>query len=115
MLPNGIIGQLYGPSEGCRNDNFLLTKSGLLECIAHFAHPEDLAADAPYKERAYKIPRDPTYGVGPHIISPFVGMADCMEEEKMWNAEMSVVHIEVEHGFGIVANTWPVLNAGWKM
>ena len=23
--------------------------------------------------------------------------------------------IEVEHGFGIVANTWPFLNAGWKM
>ena len=36
-------------------------------------------------------------------------------EEKEWNARMSAVHIEVEHGFGIVANTWPFLNAGWKM
>ncbi|KAJ6600829.1 hypothetical protein B0H10DRAFT_1887659, partial [Mycena sp. CBHHK59/15] len=28
---------------------------------------------------------------------------------------MSAVRIEVEHGFGIVANLWPFLNAGWKM
>lgn len=28
---------------------------------------------------------------------------------------MSAVCIEVEHGFRIVANTWPFLNAGWKM
>ena len=28
---------------------------------------------------------------------------------------MAVVRIEVEHGFGIVTNTWPFLNAGWKM
>ena len=42
-------------------------------------------------------------------------MGDRTEEEKAWNAEMSAVRIEVEHGFGIVANTWPFLNAGWKM
>ena len=115
MLPNGIIGHLYGPFEGHQNDNFLLTESGLLEHLAHFAHPEDLAADVPYKEQTYQIFGDPAYGVGPHIISPFAGRGDCTEEEKMWNAEMSAVRIEVEHGFGIVANTWPVLNAGWKM
>ena len=114
MLPNGIIGHLYGPSEGCRNNNLLLMESGLLECLAHFAHPEDLA-DAPYEERTYQMFRDPAYGVGPHIISPFAGMGDRTEEEKAWNAEMSAVRIEVEHGFGIVANTWPFLNAGWKM
>ncbi len=115
MLPNGIIGHLYGPFEGRRNDNFLLTESGLLEHLAHFAHPEDLAADAPYEEQTYQMFGDPAYGVGPHIISPFAGMGDCTEEEKTWNAEMSAVWIEVEHGFGMVANTWPFLNAGWKM
>jgi nuclease HARBI1 len=73
-----------------------------------------LAADAPYEEQTYQIFGDPAYGVGPHIISPFTGIGD-HTEEKTWNAEMSTVHIEVEHGFGIVANTWPFLNAGWKM
>src|SRR6202167_4670422 len=38
MLPNGIIGHLYGPFEGRRNDNILLTESGLLERLAQFAH-----------------------------------------------------------------------------
>jgi nuclease HARBI1 len=28
---------------------------------------------------------------------------------------MSQTRIVVEHGFSIVANTWPFLNAGWKM
>jgi hypothetical protein len=28
---------------------------------------------------------------------------------------MSETRIVVEHGFGIIANTWPFLNAGWKM
>ena len=28
---------------------------------------------------------------------------------------MLAVWIEVEHGFGIVSNTWPFPNAGWKM
>lgn len=42
MLPNGIIGHLYGPVEGRRNDNFLLTESTLLEALAEFAHQEEL-------------------------------------------------------------------------
>ena len=89
-------------------------ESGLLECLAHFVHPEDLAAHAPYEEWTYQMFGDPAYRVGQHIISPFAGMGD-RTEEKAWNAEMSGVWIEVEHGFGIVTNTWPFLNAGWKM
>jgi nuclease HARBI1 len=115
MLPNGIIGHLYGPFEGHQNDNFLLSESGLLECLSHFAHPEDLAADAPYEEQTYQIFGDPAYGLGPHIISPFAGMGNRTEGEMTWNAEMFAVRIEVEHGFGIVASTWPFLNASWKM
>ena len=53
MLPNGIIGHLYSPFEGHQNDNILLTETCLLECLAHFAHMEDLAADAPCEEWTY--------------------------------------------------------------
>jgi hypothetical protein len=55
------------------------------------------------------------YGLGPHIISPFSGAGERTEEELEWNSQMSAVRIEVEHGFAIVSNTWPFLNAGWKM
>jgi hypothetical protein len=115
MLPNGIIGHLYGPFEGRRNDNYLLTESGLLDRLAHFAHQEDVDDNTPLEDRYFQLFGDPAYGVGHHIISPFAGAGERTPEEKEWNAQMSAVRIEVEHGFGIVANLWPFLNAGWKM
>lgn len=115
MLPNGIIGHLFGPFEGRRADNFLLKESKFLERIALFAHEEDWNENAPMEERYFQIFGDPAYGVGRHIMSPFSGAGERTEAEKEWNASMSAVRIEVEHGFGIVANTWPFLNAGWKM
>ena len=115
MLPNGIIGHLYGPFEGRRNDNFLLTDSGLLDRLSQFAFRADIAEGAPMEERNFHIFGDPAYGVGPHIMSPFSGLGERTVEEQEWNSEMSAVRIEVEHGFGIVSNTWPFLNAGWKM
>ncbi|KAF7343289.1 DDE Tnp4 domain-containing protein [Mycena venus] len=70
MLPNGIIGHLYGPVEGRRNDNFLLTESTLLDALAEFAHQEDVDEDTPIERRYFQIFGDPAYGVGPHIMSP---------------------------------------------
>jgi hypothetical protein len=49
------------------------------------------------------------------MISPFSRPGNRTEEEQQFNAAMGAVRIEVEHGFGIVANTWPALNAHWKM
>jgi hypothetical protein len=115
MLPNGIIGHLYGPMEGRRNDNFLLTESGLLDRLAMFAHQPDVDEDTPIEDQYFQTFGDPAYGEGPHIMSPFSGAGERTEEEKEWNAKMSAVRIEVEHGIGIVANLWPFLNAGWKM
>ena len=37
MLPNGMFGHLFGPVEGRRNDNYLLTASGLLDKCAQYA------------------------------------------------------------------------------
>jgi nuclease HARBI1 len=58
---------------------------------------------------------DPAYGVSAHIQSPFSGAGEHTEEQKEWNMLMSQSRIVVEHGFGIVSNTWPFLNASWKM
>ena len=115
MLPNGIIGHLFGPMEGRRNDAYLLSESGILRKFAAFAFQEDMPLNAPVEQCTFQVFGDPAYGLGPHIISPFSGARERTEEELEWNAQMSAVRIEVEHGFGIVSNLWPFLNAGWKM
>ena len=115
MLPNGMISHLFRPEEGCHNDNFLLTKSGLLDtCAVHAIH-EGTGEDTPTEERFLQLFGDPTYGVSHQIISPYAGFGEQTDEEMEWNAGMAAVMIEIEHGFGIVQNTWPFLNAGWKM
>ncbi|KAI3998292.1 hypothetical protein K523DRAFT_376698 [Schizophyllum commune Tattone D] len=115
MLPNGIIGHLYGPWEGRRNDNALLAGSGLMERLERFAIREDVPEDAPIEERFLQIFGDPAYGLGPHILSPFAGPGVRTKEQQAWNAMMSKVRITVENGFGNITNLFPFLNAGWKM
>ena len=115
MLPNGMFGHLFGPHEGRRNDAFMLTESGILDSCVEFAVREGTNTDTPDEERYFQLFGDPAYGVSAQIQSPFAGVGDRTEEERQWNAMMSQARIVVEHGFGIVANTWPFLNAGWKM
>ncbi|KAF7987128.1 hypothetical protein HWV62_339 [Athelia sp. TMB] len=115
MLPNGIFGHLFGPEPGRHNDNHLLNKSRLLETCAKHAVRPGTNDNTPAAERFFQIFGDPAYGISHQIISPFAGPGERTEAEKAWNESMASVRIEVEHGFGIVANTWPFLNAGWKM
>ena len=112
MLLNGIIGHLFGPWEGCNADSFLLRTSKLLEtCAVRDSTDENM----PTEEWFLQLFGDPAYGVSNQIISPFSGHGERTNAEMDWNAEMAAVQIEVEHGFSIVSNTWPFLNAGWKM
>jgi len=115
MLPNGMFGHLFGPLEGRRNDNFLLSESGLLEKCIRYAVRTDTDEITPAEQRFLQIFSDPAYGISNQLLSPFVGPGERTTEERDWNAAMASVRIEVEHGFGIVANLWPYLNAGWKM
>lgn len=115
MLPNGLFGHLFGPEEARRNDNHLLRKSGILEACEAHAVRDGTTEDTPADQRYLQIFGDPAYGVSHQIISPFSAANARSEDEQQWNAEMASVRIEVEHGFGIVANKWPFLNAGWKM
>lgn len=115
MLVNGIIGHLYGPVEGRRNDNFLLVESGLLEWCRSFAIRPGIPDDVPPEERYLQLFGDSAYGVSYQILSPFAGLGERTEEEKMWNQAMSKPRMSVEHGFGIVVSTWPFLNAFWKL
>ena len=114
MLPNGMFGHFFGPEAG-RHNNHFLAKSGFLNlCAQHAIHPGTNNDDPPHIQYL-QIFGDPAYRVSNQIISPYAGAREWTAEEKEWNAEMASVRIKVEHGFGIVANTWPFLNAGWKM
>jgi hypothetical protein len=115
MLPNGMFGHLFGPEPGRRNDAHLLNKSGLLNTCMEHAVRDGTDENTPVNERFLQVFGDPAYGISNQIVSPFAGAGERTEEEMEWNAEMASVRIEVEHGFGIVLNTWPFLNTGWKM
>jgi hypothetical protein len=115
MLPNGMFGHLFGPHEGRRHGAFLLTESEILDTCAEHAVREGTDIHTPDAQRFLQISGDPAYGIGNQIMSPFAGAGVRTEEQKEWNAEMASVRIEVEHGFGIVTNTCPFWNAGWKM
>lgn len=112
-LPNGLFGHLFGPVEGQRNDNHLLSKSRLLDVCAVYALRRGADENTPIHQRFFQLFGDPAYGLGPCILSPFSGV-DRTEEDMEWNAAMSAVRIEVEHGLGDVTRLWPFLNAWWK-
>ena len=114
VLPNGIIGHLFGPYEGRHHDRHLLNESGLLDaCLEHAIQPGSEEGDDP-QDRYFQLFGDPAYGVSRVIMSPFADN-DRTPEELEWNNAMSKAHIEVEHIFGIICRTWPFLNAYWKM
>jgi hypothetical protein len=115
MLPNGIFGHLFGPHEGRRNDSFLLNESGLLATCAEYAVREGTDENTPDGERYLQLFGDPAYGNSQQINSPFAGLGVRTEEEKEWNLAMAAERIGVEHGFALVTNNFPFLNAGWKM
>lgn len=73
MLPNGMFGHLFGPYEGRRNDNLLLDESGLLQKLEGYAvREEDYEGEDTNFQGTLQLFGDPAYGVGPHLISPFV-------------------------------------------
>lgn len=110
-----MFGHLFGPEPGRHNDCYLLNKSRILDTCAEHAVRPGTDENTPAQQRYLQIFGDPAYGISNQIISPFSGAGERTEAEREWNAGMSGVRIEVEHGFGVVSNTWPFLNAGWKM
>jgi hypothetical protein len=69
----------------------------------------------PLPRHYFQLFGDLEYGVSPQIQSSFSGPGEQTEAEQEWNYVMLQAQIAVEHGFGIIFNTWPFLHAGWKM
>ena len=111
-LLNGLIGHLFGPEEGCWNDNFLVANSSIFDKCWQYAICVGTDKNTPINGQYYHVFGDPAYGVSPVLISPF---SQPTEVEIEWKCTMmSSLHISVEHAFGIVVNTWPLLNVFWK-
>ena len=92
LLPDGLIGHLFGPVEGRRHDTSVLEYSGLLNNLQqHFP--------------GYYLFGDQGYPIHASLISPFRGH-NRTPEQVAWNGEMSRVRISVEWGFHLIGSKW---------
>ena len=69
MLPNGIIGHLFGPWGEHNADSFLLKTSKLLETCAEHAVRDGTDENTPAEEWFLQLFGDPAYGVSNQIIT----------------------------------------------
>jgi hypothetical protein len=95
-LPNGLCGDLFGPSTGAHNDNYLLRVSRFCE---RFAAAQDGLAGAPYM--VYGDAAYPNLGI---ISRPFKGRTTRSERRR--NRVLSKLRIVVEWGFSENINLW---------
>ena len=93
MLPNGIIGSLHGPFEGKRHDAFILNETDITTHIRNF---HKINGDPVY------LYGDPAYPLMPCLMTPFRG-DNLLQEQQMFNTQMSRVRQCVEWGFGKVS------------
>lgn len=86
-LPDGIMGNLYGPIPGSRHDSFMLSESGIFD---------DLQIILP--DRDYSIYGDPAYPQSAWIHGGYRNPAGGSEQAE-YNTIMSKVRETVEWGF----------------
>jgi hypothetical protein len=117
MLPNRLIGHLFGPVEGCRANGHLLAESGLLvHCIGWAMRPGTTAA-MPLQDCHFQLFGDVAYGVSHVMMLPFTtrfGHQPTCKQCK-WKTAMSSVCIKVEHRFAQVLILWLFLCCWWKL
>ena len=91
---------MFGPLEGRRHDDFVLSVSGLPEKLCPFNRPSG---------ESYIIYGDPAYGVARNILSPYRGL-HLTVQEKDFNRAMSSVRVSVEWTFGKIAQYFAYLD-----
>ncbi|KAK3722869.1 hypothetical protein QZH41_020457 [Actinostola sp. cb2023] len=94
-LPNGLIGNLYGPVEGRKHDAGMLADSGLLGELQQFAFSPT--------GQPMCIYGDPAYPLRVHLQGPFKNaiLTPLMQQ---FNSSMSEVRISVEWLFADIVN-----------
>jgi len=101
ISPDGLIIHIYGPVDGRRHDQTVLTQSGLSTILEQYFW-------TPSGEALY-IYGDSGYTPGPHILSPFKGPA-LSAEEKQFNYRMSRIREPVEWIFKEISQQFEFLD-----
>ena len=95
VLPNGLIGNMYGPIEGRRHDCFMLRMSGILPKLQQYAFNANGDPLCIYG--------DPAYPLRIHLQAPFKN-ARLQPLEQQFNTSMSKVRVSVEWLVGDICN-----------
>ena len=103
-LPNGLIGNLFGPVEGRCHDARMLRESGLLDILEREAYSPTGDVLCLYG--------DPAYPLRPHLMAPYrVGEVPVITQDMLaFNEAMSSVRVSVEWLFGDIANYFKFLD-----
>lgn len=102
VTPDGIISHVFGPVEGRRHDETLLSLSGLEELLAKYSRDTDETSDM-------VIFGDSGYSLSRYIICPFSSI-EITPEQAAWNHDMSSVRQSVEWTFAHIINLWAMLD-----
>ncbi|KAK3744174.1 hypothetical protein QZH41_020573 [Actinostola sp. cb2023] len=94
-LPNGIIGNMYGPVEGKKHDSSMLVDSGLLPQLQQYGYSP--------AGQAMCIYGDPAYPLRLQLQAPFRNVA-LTPQMQAFNTSMSSVRTCVEWLFGDIVN-----------
>ena len=97
-LPNGLIGNLYGPVEGRRHDAGMLKDSGLLNDLSR--------AGFNTRGEVLCLYGDPAYPLRPNLMRPYCqgDVPVLTPEMEAFNTAMSSVRVSVEWLFNDVSN-----------
>ena len=106
-LPNGLVGNMYGPVEGKRHDSGMLASSGLLRELQRFSF-------SPINGLPMCVYGDPAYPLRVHLQGPFRG-AVLTQQQMDFNRSMSAARISVEWIFGDIVNYFKFLDFKKKL
>ena len=101
-LPNGLVGNLFGPVEGRRHDSFMLAASGFLQELQRFSN-------CPVTGLPLCVYGDPAYPIRAHLQRPYKG-AVLTPSQQDFNTSMSTVRSSVEWIFGDIVNYFKFLD-----
>jgi len=114
IVPNSLLIHLNGPYCPPQNNVGILAESKLLITLEqHVIQPGSDEGDLP-ECHFFQIYGNLAYGVSPVMVSPFSGVGELTAAQWEWNVAMGQVPILVEHGFSLILQDWPYLNAFWK-
>ena len=100
-LPNGLIGNLFGPIEGRHHDCYLLRESHLLQTLEQYAFDSNGAALCLYG--------DPAYPLRVHLQAPFKEPR-LQPIQQEFNTRMSRTRVTVEWLFGDISSWFAFLD-----